>query len=96
MDRATLEHRAPHRRPPAGAERILLHEGSEFRRDVVRGRQPLGLPVGLVDDAALGMAQAARVLDEGFEDRLQVERLCQSPEGVRVYLTRVMVRKNGV
>src|SRR5437867_136417 len=74
MNGVALEQSSPDRGPAAGSKRILLDELSEVGRDVVRGGQPLQLSIEPVDDSTVGATEPRCVLDERFQDGLEVER----------------------
>src|SRR5215467_9575112 len=74
VDGTTLQRCTPRRAAAFGHDRILLDIGCELRAAVVLGRGAQTFSVEAPDDAVLRPAESDRVLDQRFENRLEVER----------------------
>src|SRR5262245_59791675 len=75
MDRPTIEGCPPHGGAWPKANKIsLLLIFSMLRRGPIVRNPAKDLPVKAEDDARTGAAEPHRVLDQRFQDRLQVER----------------------
>jgi hypothetical protein len=74
MDRLALERGPPDRRSSSGTDHIPLPVLADLGRGAIPGEDPKHLAVEASQQPPLGPGQPGRVLDEGVEHRLKVER----------------------
>src|SRR5215475_6413030 len=74
MCMVTLEGRAPRSTPTVDPGRVLLVESSQLIREIVTGNGLERLTIKPVDDRPFGLAKLDRVLSQGLEDGLEIER----------------------
>jgi hypothetical protein len=74
VDRSSLEGDSGRDAMAPGLNRMAPDEIDEFGGHVIEGRPVVRVAVSPHDDATAGRAQPGRVLDEGVEDWLKIER----------------------